>query len=292
MAATTWTWTDDLGHRIELDQPPTRIVGYAQAAATLASHGVPVAGWFGSQHAAESGSGASGPGQLAASRFLGAGSEFDLDAVHALAPDLIVSVSYGGELYGVPAPVADRLAELAPAVRIRVGAGRSLTGLIARFAELAGTIVGDAGTGGAGSGGTALTDAATARLAGAGHGRVLALSGGTPDEAYLANPDFWADLGHLAAAGVTMCPPVPSPGGGWAVVGWDALARYNADILLYDRRANSLPAEERNRIAAWAALPAVAAGRVLPWEPEPVYTDTAAAQFVDTVRLALADLPT
>jgi iron complex transport system substrate-binding protein len=72
------------------------------------------------------------------------------------------------------------------------------------------------------------------------------------------------------------------------VAHWADLATsHPADILLYDQRPNSLTAEQLADIPAWSELPAVRAGRVLTWNPEPSLTFQTAAAFVNTVTAAL-----
>jgi iron-desferrioxamine transport system substrate-binding protein len=281
MDPSRWSFEDDYATTVELDRRPTRILAYAQAASTLVGLGVPVAGYFGSQHHAESGAG--GPAALDGVPSVGAGADVDDDRVAALRPELIVGVSYGGETYGVSAEVAARLAETAPVLLMQVAGGRPLTDVIGRFEALAGALA--AGTGGP-DGELAAATERLGRAAAGSTARVLALSGGTDAEAYVANPTFWSDLLHLSAAGVRLG---GTGGGAWTVVGWDSLAAdHPADLLLYDRRANSLGPDRLAAIPAWADLPAVRAGRVLPWDPEPVLTTAAAAAFVDTVADALA----
>jgi iron complex transport system substrate-binding protein len=114
----------------------------------------------------------------------------------------------------------------------------------------------------------------------------MALSGGTPTDAYVANPAYWPSLRLLAEAGVPFTPTTAK--GGWEVAQWADLAtRHPADILLYDQRPNSLGEEQLATIPAWSELPAVRADRVLPWNPEPALTFETAAAFIDTITAAL-----
>ena len=112
--------------------------------------------------------------------------------------------------------------------------------------------------------------------------QVVALSGGTETDAYVANPAYWPSLRLLADAGVHFTPTTTV--GGWDVVKWTELAtKHPADIVLYDQRPNSLGADRLAGIPGWSEVPGVRTGKVLPWNPEPPQTFTAAAAFVTTL---------
>jgi hypothetical protein len=58
---------------------------------------------------------------------------------------------------------------------------------------------------------------------------------------------------------------------------------------LYDKRPNSLGADRLASIPGWSEMPGVRAGNVLPWNPEPPLTDTAAACFVNGLAQLIRD---
>lgn len=263
----SWTFDDDRGHHLEAPDRPTRILAYAQAAQTLTDLGVPVVGYFGSQHHADS------EAQPALSRLdvpsVGSGDTVDHDLIATLQPDLIVGVSYGGEVYGVSETVAAELADVAPILLIRIDGEPELATIIGRFHELSEALTGDAQDNEESFRTTlARLTESVQRQPGV---RVLALSGGTPTDAYVANPAYWPSLRLLADAGVPFAPTTAK--GGWEVVKWTDLGTtHAAGILLYDQRPNSLGDEQLAAIPEWAELPAVRAGQVLPWNPEPPLT--------------------
>ncbi|GAB3835899.1 ABC transporter substrate-binding protein [Kribbella italica] len=283
MASGGWSFEDDRGESVEVAERPRRVLAYGQAAQTLARLGVPVVGYFGSQHQADSGTAAVAGLDVPS---VGAGDAVDQELVDSLQPDLVVGVTYAGEVYGVSEAVAGKLAEIAPILLIRIAGEPDLKDVIGRFHALAEAL-----------GGTAedseqqLSDA-LARLTSAADGvQVLAFSGGTPTDAYVANPAYWPTLRLLADAGVTFAPT--SAKGGWEVVQWTDLgSSHPAGIYLYDQRPNSLGAEQLAEIPAWSELPAVAAGHVLAWNPEPPLTFEAAAASADTLAAAIAQQQT
>ncbi|MEU4195136.1 ABC transporter substrate-binding protein [Kribbella sp. NPDC026611] len=270
-----WAFTDDRAAEVRSTRRPGRVVAYAQAARTLVELGVPVVGYFGSQHNADSGNAAS---ELDAP-LVGAGDSVDLDLVKSLRPDLVVTVTYGGEVYGVSAAVASDLESIAPVLAIGIAGDRTLASVINRFHELAEALGGDAD-----DPETPLTTA-TEALADAvrrNPRQVTALSGGTATDAYVANPKYWPSLHLLADAGVTFTPTTTS--GGWEVVKWpDLPTAHPADLALYDQRPNSMGPDQLATIPSWPEVPAVRTGNVVPWNPEPTLTFRAAATFVNTV---------
>ncbi|NEA30654.1 ABC transporter substrate-binding protein [Streptomyces sp. SID13031] len=287
MAAGNWSFEDDLGHHVEVANRPARVLAYAQAAQTLVRLGVPVVGYFGSQHHADAGAQPALAGLDVPS--VGSGDAVDHDLIRTLQPDLLVGVSYAGEVYGLSETVAAELAGIAPVLLIRIAGEPALEAIIGRFHQLAGALT-DASA--VPDDETALTSA-LARLTAAVNEqpavRVTALSGGTPTDAYVANPAYWPGLRLLAEAGLPFTPTTAK--GGWEVVKWTNLtSSHPADILLYDQRPNSLGDDQLATIPAWAEIPAVRAGQVLPWNPEPPLTFETTAASVDTLTTAITAL--
>ncbi|GAA3104422.1 iron complex transport system substrate-binding protein [Kribbella aluminosa] len=261
MAVDGWSFDDDRQQHVTAAARPTRILAYAQAAQTLAALGVPVVGYFGSQHHADTGS---APVAGVDAPYVGSGDTVDTDLIAELRPDLIVSVTYGGEVYGVS---ADVIADVAPVVLIGIAGDRTLPSVIDRFHELA-TALGADVADPADALAAALEKLPTDK-------QVVALSGGTPTDAYVANPAYWPSLRLLRDAGVPFTSTTTA--GGWEVVKWTDLPRdHAADFLLYDQRPNSLSAEKLAEIPAWSEV----TGQVLPWNPEPPLTYEAAAASV------------
>ena len=277
MESSGWSFDDDRQQHLALAGRPARVLAYAQAAQTLTQLGVPVVGYFGSQHHAESG------GVPAAAGLdlpcVGSGDGIDFDLVKSLSPDLVVGVTYAGETYGVTPAMADQLEGLAPSLLIGIAGDRTLHSVIGRFHELAQALTPDD-----------LPDSEgdlTSAIAALGNklpktAQVVALSGGTDTDAYVANPAYWPSLHLLADAGVHFTPTTPA--GSWEVVKWTDLAtQHPADLVLYDQRPNSLGADRLADIPGWSEVPGVRTGKVLTWNPEPPLTFTAAAAFVTAV---------
>ncbi|MGZ0153509.1 hypothetical protein ACXJJ3_41030 [Kribbella sp. WER1] len=262
MAVDGWSFDDDRQEHVTTAARPTRILAYAQAAQTLAALGVPVVGYFGSQHHADAGS---APLAGVDAPSVGAGDAVDTALIAELRPDLIVSVTYGGEVYGIP---ADAIADVAPVALIGIAGDRTLASVIDRFHDLATALGADVR-----DPAEALTSALEKLPT---DKQFVALSGGTPTDAYVANPAYWPSLRLLRDAGVPFTPTTTA--GGWEVVKWtDFPTNHAADVLLYDQRPNSLSPGKLAEIPSWSEVK----GRVLPWNPEPPLTYEAATAFVN-----------
>ncbi|MEV6417764.1 ABC transporter substrate-binding protein [Kribbella sp. NPDC051718] len=283
MGSDSWSFEDDRGDQVEVASRPTRVLAYAQAAQTLAGLGVPVVGYFGSQHHADAGA---QPAVGLDVPSIGSGDAVDDELIATLQPDLVVGVSYAGEVYGLSEGVAAKLGELAPILLIRIAGEPGLETIIGRFHQLAGALTDGLEVA---DDEAVLTEALGRLSAAVGERpgvRVTALSGGTPTDAYVANPAYWPGLRLLADTGL---PFTPTPAkGGWEVVKWTDLAgSHPADILLYDQRPNSLGADQLADIPAWSEQSAVRGSQVLPWNPEPPLTFGATAASVDALTAAI-----
>lgn len=279
-----WTFTDDRGRTVEAESPPTRVLAYSRAAATLADFGVTCAGVFGSQHDADTGSGPSVPVAV------GSGADVSLDAVRELAPDLIVSLLYRGDpLYGVPPEIGAAFEELAPTVGIRVGAGRTLTEPIERFAALAVALGADPALPAVVEGRSAFSEAARSvklsleERAGL---RVLAMSA-EAERVHVANPPGWPDLRYLSELGVGLLRPDVAEDASWQTVSWDDVAEIPADLILVDSRPISLDPAHLAAHRVWEILPAVRAGQVSSWNPEAPLSFQASARIVSSLAMQL-----
>ncbi|MBM7169524.1 ABC transporter substrate-binding protein [Streptomyces sp. G44] len=277
-----WEFTDDRDHLVRASYRPARLVAYLPTAAALHDHGIRPAGVFGSAHddPAAPDPAKAGSLPLTGLRYFGAGSAFDLDALLAAEPDLVVALTYGGgQVYGIDAEAAKHLEERVPLAVLDVGRGRSLAGIRSRLTALA-----------RGLGAPeqpeadARLDAAERRLsrvaAGAVRPRVLALSPAGPDSVHLARPYAWPDLAALAGLGVGLVDPASGHGANWSTTGWAEAAALEPDLVLTDVRSNADPLGD-------ALGPGV---RTLPWNPELPPSAREHARFCTALADALEDV--
>ncbi|MEO3756596.1 ABC transporter substrate-binding protein [Streptomyces sp. B6B3] len=273
-----WTFTDDRGDRLELDGTPERIVGYVGSAAALYDYGIECTGVFGPTVLAN-GEPDVQAANLDVDRLTVLGNawgEFNVEEYARLEPQLLVSnMHVPPELWYVPEDSADEILSLAPSAGI-LTQGSSLLSVVERYAELAEALGADLAAASATEARTGFEDAAetlrgTARDA---QGlRVLALSA-TPDLLYLAVPGDFSDLTYYRDLGVEFVVPEDvDEGGHWQTVSWENADLYPADLILVDGRTGNLqPADLDRDKPTWRTLPAVQAGQVATWTPEPTYS--------------------
>ncbi|GAA2460743.1 ABC transporter substrate-binding protein [Streptomyces mauvecolor] len=295
MEQTAWRFSDDRGQMSggggrgrggAAAAPPSRVVAYIQAGATLEDLGIRPLAVFGSFHdGPEPDPAKSGALPLDEVGYLGAGADLDVEALLAPGPDLVVAVSYGGgQVYGLDPETAKHLEERVPVVVLDVGQAHTPARIRGRFADLARSL-------GAPDEDAAALLAAEERLrataARTPRPRVLALSPASADEVHLARPQAWPELRALAAYGVDLIEPGEGAGANWFTTGWPAAAELRPDIALVDVRSNAAPLGELRSDAAWRALEARA--RILAWNPESPCSARAHAAWIGQVADALEE---
>ncbi|MEU3368879.1 ABC transporter substrate-binding protein [Streptomyces sp. NPDC006660] len=286
MEQRAWRFSDDRGQVAAAAAPPIRVLAYIQAGATLEDLGIRPVAVFGSFHDGPLPDPAkSGALPLDDVGYLGAGGDLTAEALLAVAPDLVVAVSYGGgQVYGLDAEAAKQLEERVPVVVLDVGQARTAARIRARFSDLARSL-------GAPAEDVTALNAAESRLrAAAGRApapRVLALSPAGPDEVHLARPGAWPDLRDLVRHGVALIEPEEGPGTNWLTASWRAAAALRPGLVLMDIRSNAAPLEVVRADASWRALEAGA--RIVAWNPEPPGSAAAHAAFFERVAGALEE---
>ncbi|MBF8192244.1 ABC transporter substrate-binding protein [Nonomuraea sp. K274] len=275
-----WTFTDDRDKKLALPERPARIVAQVGAAAALWDFGVRPVGVFGPHKLAD---GAKDPqvGNVDITKVEGLGNvwdEFNVEQYIALQPDLLVSSMYvKGTLWYVPEKSKDTIEQVAPTAGIML-TGRSATQVIGKYEELAKSL-------GAGMEGVpeakARMEAATKELAQFKDLKILLMSGG-PDAMWVVNPPEYPDIVHLTAAGLDVVTPSKvDEGGFFQTLSWENADEYDADVILYDTRTQSLKPEEMLKKPTFAKLPAVAAGQLYPWRAEVPFSYQGYAAFLE-----------
>ena len=277
-----WSFTDDRGETVTLDEPPDTIVAQTVVAGGLWEYDVEVAGVFGPLRRPD-GSADPGVGLAEPDDFTSVGEtegQPDLEAVAALRPDIIVTSLWGPDSYwGIDDELVDEIEQIAPIVAVRVEQ-RPMTEPLARYAELAEALGADAGSGPMVEARDAF-DTASRRLEdalAAKPGLTVLAASGSPSELYVAWPGGFADLLYFQELGMDLVSPEEHPGGGgyWETLSWEQADTYPADVILADVRGasidrlldlapstvESLPAVEADQMLAWPASYAMGYGHV------------------------------
>jgi iron complex transport system substrate-binding protein len=286
--AAGWTFVDARNQRVTLPARPTRIVAYTTAAAALHDWGVTPVGVFG-QDPQEDPVLAGFPwnrSQVVGSVY----GEIDLALVRSLNAQLIVSLWY-------PPPADSPLfgfKDLAQQRQIRsrvpiVGLDGHLiaTEQIERFGDLAAAL-GSNPHAGAIMGARSAFNRAAARLSEVARRRsslrIIAVSG---DESTMYVAKLVGDLAFYRHLGLPLVSARTSAAY-WDRFGWNHASKYPADGILYDARSIFLPLSLAREIPAFAALPAVRANQIAPWQVTPPASYQAYTEAMDDLATVIA----
>ncbi|MFG1701570.1 ABC transporter substrate-binding protein [Nonomuraea sp. M3C6] len=279
-APQSWTFTDDRGKQLDQPRRPSRIVAQVGAAAALWDFGVRPIAVFG-PHQLKDGTKDPQVGNVDITKVEGLGNvwdEFNVEKYISLQPDLLVSSMYiKGTLWYAPEKSKDTIEQVAPTAGIML-TGRSATQVIGRYEELAKSLGADMrGVPEA----KARMEAATKELARFKDLKILMMSGG-PDAMWVVNPPEYPDVVHLMDAGLDVVKPSKvDEGGFFQTLSWENADTYDADVILYDTRTQSLKPEEMMKKPTFAKLPAVEAGQLYPWNAEAPYSYQGYAAFLE-----------
>lgn len=290
-----WRFTDDRGETAKAAGTPERIVAYTGAAAALYDFGIECTGVFGPTKL-PNGKPDMQAGSLDVDEVTILGNtygQFNLEKYAELRPQLLVtSMTRPPSLWYVPEESADKIEALAPTVGIRT-AGTSLRTSIGRYAQLAESLGADLKAAQAGRAKARFEKASESLRTTAGaHGgiRVLAAVAG-PELFYAGVPDDFADLRYFKELGVEFVTPAhPGKEGFWEEVSWENADRYDADVILLDRRTGNLQPDQLAKTKpTWRKLPAVQAGQVVPWQNEAPPSYARHAPLIESLAASLRD---
>ncbi|MFD4251187.1 ABC transporter substrate-binding protein [Amycolatopsis thermoflava] len=263
-----WSFTDDLGTKVDLDARPTRIAGLNDAIASLWNYGITPVASFGYTGLADdvnfTGRDLSQVKEVG--RTYG---EIDVEALAAAKPDLILTHAYPVDstgkidpaqpLYGFKDVTQQQaVAEIAPIVALKMAG--SATNVVDRTVELVRAL----GTEPAANAKQAYETARTRFKNATGKGLTLMAIAAYPgDGVYICKAADDPALRSYTELGLTY----PDPGGSkyyWEQVSWENIGKYPADVVLYSLRA--MDKDTLMQQATFARTPAAAAGQVFPWE--------------------------
>ncbi|PAZ09545.1 ABC transporter substrate-binding protein [Streptomyces sp. SA15] len=294
-ASGPWTFKDDRGTTVKLDQVPANIVAFTGVAAALYDYGVSVKGVFGPTKTAD-GKPDVQAGDMDVSKLTVLGNvwdQFNVEKYATLAPDVLISTMFddAGTLWYVPEASKDKIAQLAPSVGISVY-DRQLTKPLERMWELAESLGGDMTS-------AKVTDAkkrfeaAATRLRAAAKAKpeIKVMAGSASQELfYVSGTNLSIDLEYFKALGVNFVEPPESAkkeGGGWfESLSWENVDKYAADIIMMDDRSSTIQPAEVSE-ATWKKLPAVKAGQVIGRSPEPILSYDKCVPLVEDLAEAI-----
>ncbi|THV33609.1 ABC transporter substrate-binding protein [Glycomyces buryatensis] len=288
-----WSFTDDRDQTVDLDSQPQSIVAFTGLAAALYDYGVTVDGVFGPTVTAD------GSPDIQAGRMpvdgltiIGnAWGEFDIEKFASVAPEILVSHFYAGfPLWFVPEERTEEVEQLAPTIGIEVSNG-TLDEVIGRHTEIAVALGADIESQEVveaqdryEAAGQALQEAAAQRPL-----KVMPVNA-YPEVFYVGYLPKFTDLSMAAELGVQFVEAEePNEDGYWEELSWENADKYEADVILLDARAGNLQPEDLTEFPTWNALPAVKAGQVYSWNPEPIYSHLGGAEALEILTEAVTN---
>ncbi len=262
-----WTWTDDLGQEIELDQAPVRIAAYGDAAAALMNFGITPVALF--HYIPPSEDATFESLDLSGVEIVGeAIGEINLEQLALAAPDLIVTTSYEGEkpelMYGFKDEAQmKKVRAIAPVIGV-MQSGSALD-VIETNEKLVAALGIDV-EGGEVADQRAAFEAASAELteaAKSGLSMVPLYAEAGAGIYYAKAPDDPA-LAYYQSLGVSFA-EVGGEDYYWHQVSWENADTYTSDIVLYSLRGSLTPEQLQDQ-PTFAALPAAEADQLHPWK--------------------------
>ncbi|MEU6312761.1 ABC transporter substrate-binding protein [Streptomyces sp. NPDC047014] len=287
-----WTFTDDLKQEVSLKSKPKNIVAFTGTAAALYDYGVQVKGVFGPTKTADGKPDVqAGSMDISKVEILGnVYDEFNVEKYAALQPELLVTNTWDGTLWYVPAASKDKITKLAPAAAIGVGGDVTMDKALARTADLAKALGADMNAKAAVDG-KARFEAAAAKLreaTKANPGVKVLVGSGSADLFYVSTPDTSADLKYFKSLGVEFVTPEKlDEGGFFESLSWENAGKYKADVVLLDNRTGTLQPEELKAKATWAELPAVKANQIAPRTTEPIFSYEKCAKILEDLATSI-----
>jgi iron complex transport system substrate-binding protein len=266
----SWSFTDDLGRTVTVDERPARIAGLTDVVASLWNYGIEPVAAFGYTGISEddrfAGRDLSGVTELGPMY-----GQIDLEALAAADPDLIVTHAYPVDAAGTIDPQAplygfadiaqqEAVARIAPIVAIRMDG--SAVQVIDRTAQLALALGADPAVV---TGARAGYDAAADRLrtAAASGLQVLVVAAYPTEGFYVAKAPDDPTLTAFADLGVRFVDP-GGTGYYWQTVSWENVGSLPADVVL-ESQIDEMTADQILGQPTFARTPAGQARQVYPW---------------------------
>jgi iron complex transport system substrate-binding protein len=261
-----WSWTDDLGQEVRLDKTPTRIAAYGDAAAALMSFGITPVALF--HYTVPSEDSTFEDLDLSGIEIVGSAyGELNLEALAALAPDLIVTTLYDGntpeEMYGFKDETqVAKARKIAPIIGV-MQTGSAID-VIRTNERLVASLGVDVESGAVAQDRAAFEDASAALTEAAGSGLTVLPVYGEDDNYYVAKAPDDPALRYYSELGLSFL-PVEGEDYYWEVLSWENADKYQPDIVLYSVRESFTPEQLMDQ-PVFARLAAAQADQLHPWK--------------------------
>ena len=292
-----WSFTDDFGNTVTLDEQPTTIVAESTMAGGLWELGVDAVATFGPMTNSD-GKKESSIGMADPADFESLGQEYgeiNLEQLAALQPDLIVVPSFEeGTYWGIEGALVEQVEKIAPIVAIEVSK-HSITEVLGRVGDLGQALGADLDTGEAADA-IAEFDTSSEQLKAAiaaNPGLTVSAASGSADTMYVAVPSGYPDLSYFQSLGLDIVDP-DTDEQFWEVLSWEEADKYPVDVILADSRGGSVEQIVASMPTNAQQLPAVVNDQLGLWEVPFAYGYRNFARIMDNltaiVQNAKADI--
>ncbi len=286
-----WTYTDDRGTKISVDNTPRRIVAQSSVAAALSELGLDdqIVGTFGPLKLPDGSVDPQAAGlDLDEVTDVTGGGEYgslDLEKLAALKPDLIVTNMYiKPDLWYLNDATAKQVEKLAPTLAINfqgldlVETIESVEKVAARLgADLKDDDVVEA---------RAAFDAASKRLAAVGDRlgdkTVLPVSA-TADLFYAGDPAQFPDIAYYQSIGLPIADVKAKKDSYWDELSWEKSDTYDADVVLWDNRLGAAGLKSLKAQPVFGTIKGAKADAYVPWAAVTPPGYEAYARIIDTL---------
>jgi iron complex transport system substrate-binding protein len=268
-AADAWTYTDDTGATVTLDEAPDTIVAETTVAGGLWELGITADATFGpltrSDGTSDASIGLADPADFAS---VGeAYGQINLEQLAALEPDVIIAPVWEDDTYwGIEDDMIEQVRQIAPIIGIDVSS-RPIDEVLDEVATLAVALGADADSAEVTDAKAAFTEASEQLSAAAAADpdlRVLVASG-TPEQLYVAVPAAYPDLSYYQSLGLGIIDP-DTDDEFWHTLSWEQADLYPADMIMADARGGTPEQVIQQMPPNAQQLPAVTAGQLVTWQ--------------------------
>lgn len=272
-ADAAFSFTDDVGTTIELDEVPDRLVVQSSMAAALTDLGLgdKIVGVFGPLRADGDAAQVAGLDIDSVEDVTGGGDygDVDVEKVVALKPDLVVTSQYlAPDLWYVNEASATALKKLVPILVVDFD-GKTLPELLDGTERAAEALGADLAADDVAASHEQF-DAAAARVEQVGTelgDRTILAGSGSTDLFYVSNPKVSPDLSYwVDELGLPITiPDNPDEGGYFESLSWEKADKYPADVFLYDDRIGEAGLQQLRDEAVFGTLDAAENDAYVPW---------------------------
>jgi iron complex transport system substrate-binding protein len=268
-----FSFTDDLGTKISLDEMPDRLVVQSSMAAALTDLGLgdKIVGVFGPLKADGDAAQVAGLDVDSVKDVTGGGEygDVDVEKVAALKPDLVITSQYlAPDLWYLNDASAKAVKKLVPVLVVDFD-GKTLPELLDGTERAAKALGADLDSSKVKASHAAFQSAgerveATAQKLG---DRTILAGSSSPDLFYVSNPKVSPDLSYwVDELGLPITvPDNPDEGGYFESLSWEKADKYPADIFLYDDRVGAAGLEQLESEKVFGTLEAAKNKAYVPW---------------------------